>query len=127
MIASVVPALEAPLAAMGERYFGVQTLFITSDTDTGLKVRYDDPSRLGADRLVNGATAFRRYGGPALIIDVGTAINLDRFRGRRVSWRHHLSRNRDVPSVLVREDGTASKRGVLQACEFDWYKYRALH
>jgi pantothenate kinase type III len=61
----------------GRALFGVQTLFITSDTDTGVKVRYDDPSRLGADRLVNGATAFRRYGGPALIVDVGTAINLD--------------------------------------------------
>jgi type III pantothenate kinase len=77
VIASVVPVLDAPLAVMGERYFGVETLFVTPDTDTGVKVRYDKPGELGADRLVNSAAAFHRYGGPALIVDLGTAINFD--------------------------------------------------
>lgn len=77
VLASVVPALNAPFDEMGKRHFGVTTLFATSHIDTGVTVRYDDPSELGADRLVNSAAAFHHYGGPSLIIDIGTAINFD--------------------------------------------------
>jgi len=77
IIASVVPTLDAPLAAMAERYFHTTPLFITPDTDIGLKVLYDNPREVGADRVVNGVAAFHRYGGPAIVVDLGTTINFD--------------------------------------------------
>ena len=77
VLSSVVPALDASLAEMGKHHFGVKALFVTSKIDTGVTVRYDDPSELGADRLVNSAAAFHHYGGPSLIVDIGTAINFD--------------------------------------------------
>jgi type III pantothenate kinase len=77
IIASVVPVLNAPLTAMSERYFHTTPMFITPETDIGLKVLYDNPSEVGADRVVNGVAAFHRYGGPAIVVDLGTTINFD--------------------------------------------------
>src|SRR5579864_2921878 len=77
IIASVVPTLDAPLAAMAERYFHIKPLFVTPDTDIGIKVLYDNPREVGADRVVNGVAAFHRYGGPAVVVDLGTTINFD--------------------------------------------------
>jgi len=77
VIANVVPMLDAPLASMGERYFRTTPLFINSGTDIGIKVLYDDPREVGADRVVNGVAAFHRYGGPTVVVDLGTSINID--------------------------------------------------
>jgi type III pantothenate kinase len=77
IIASVVPTLDAPLTGMAERYFHTTPLFVTPDTDIGLKVLYDNPREVGADRVVNGVAAYHRYGGPAVVVDLGTTINFD--------------------------------------------------
>ena len=77
IIASVVPSLDATLAAMAERYFHSTPLFITPELDIGLKVLYDNPKEVGADRVVNGVAAFHRYGGPCVVVDLGTTINFD--------------------------------------------------
>jgi len=66
IIASVVPTLDAPLLAMSKRYFHTTPLFRNADTDIGLKVLYDNPREVGADRVVNGVAAFHRYGGPSV-------------------------------------------------------------
>jgi type III pantothenate kinase len=62
---------------MAERYFHIKPLFVTPDTDIGIKVLYDNPREVGADRVVNGVAAFHRYGGPAVVVDLGTTINFD--------------------------------------------------
>ena len=62
---------------MAERYFHTTPLFVTPDTDIGIKVLYDNPREVGADRVVNGVAAFHRYGGPAVVVDLGTTINFD--------------------------------------------------
>lgn len=77
IIASVVPTLDAPLAAMAHRYFHATPLFVTPETDIGIKVLYDNPREVGADRVVNGVAAFHLYGGPAVVVDLGTTINFD--------------------------------------------------
>lgn len=77
IISSVVPPLDQPLASMAQRYFHVEAQFITSETDTGLAIRYDNPREVGADRVVNGVAGFHKYGGPCLIVDLGTTINFD--------------------------------------------------
>jgi type III pantothenate kinase len=77
IISSVVPPLDARLAEMTRRYFGGDPMFVTPETDTGLKIRYDNPRDVGADRLVNGVAAFCKYGGPCVVVDMGTAITFD--------------------------------------------------
>ncbi len=76
-ISSVVPPLDRQLAEMAERYFDCQALFVSVDVDLGLRVVIDNPREAGADRLANAAAAFHKYGGPCVVVDLGTAINFD--------------------------------------------------
>jgi len=77
IISSVVPPLNGPLAEMSQRYFNTEAMFVTADTDTGLKILYENPSEVGADRIVNSVAALHKYGGPCVIVDLGTAITFD--------------------------------------------------
>ncbi|MGA2133490.1 MAG: type III pantothenate kinase [Bryobacteraceae bacterium] len=77
IIASVVPPLDASLAAMAQRYFQIDPLFVTPQTDIGMPICYDDPNQVGADRLVNAVAAYQKYGGPCVVVDLGTTINFD--------------------------------------------------
>ena len=77
IISSVVPPLDGSLAEMTEKYFRMEAMFVTPATDTGIRISYDNPSEVGADRIVNSVAAFARYGGPCVIVDMGTAITFD--------------------------------------------------
>ena len=77
IVASVVPPLDSTLAAMSRQYFHREPMFVTSETNTGLRILYDNPREVGADRIVNGVAAFQRYGGPCVVVDLGTAITFD--------------------------------------------------
>jgi type III pantothenate kinase len=76
-IASVVPPLNHTLRRMSVVYFGVEPLFIDPATNSGMPVRYNPPTDVGADRIVNGVAAFERYGGPCIVVDFGTATTFD--------------------------------------------------
>ena len=77
IISSVVPVVDQPLAAMSERYFHRKPMFVNAATDLGLKVQYDNPREVGADRLVNAVAAKAKYGSPCIVVDLGTTINFD--------------------------------------------------
>lgn len=77
IVSSVVPPLNSALAEMSQRYFGIEAMFVNAQTDTGLKILYDNPYEVGADRIVNSVAALERYGGPCVIVDLGTAITFD--------------------------------------------------
>jgi type III pantothenate kinase len=82
IIASVVPPLDFNLALMAERYFGTRPLFVNHAMDLGLTICYDNPREVGADRLVNGVAAHFKYGGPCVVVDLGTAITFDAISAR---------------------------------------------
>ena len=77
IISSVVPPIDSTLASMTRRYFNTEAMFVGPKTDLGLTIRYDNPNEVGADRLVNGVAGFNKYGGPCVIVDLGTTINFD--------------------------------------------------
>jgi type III pantothenate kinase len=77
IISSVVPAVDQPLEAMAGRYFGRRPMFVSHATDLGIRVCYDNPREVGADRLVNAVAGFAKYGGPCIVVDLGTTINFD--------------------------------------------------
>jgi type III pantothenate kinase len=52
-------------------------VIVTGDLDVGLDLDVDEPRQLGADRIVDCVAAFHRYGGPAIIVDLGTATTFD--------------------------------------------------
>jgi pantothenate kinase type III len=77
IISSVVPPVESTLRQVCENYFHVQPLFVEPGIKTGMPVLVDNPTELGADRLVNAIAAFERYGGPCIVVDFGTATTFD--------------------------------------------------
>lgn len=77
IISSVVPPVESTLRQVCEHYFKVQPMFVEPGIKTGMQVLVDNPSELGADRLVNAIAAFERLGGPCVIVDFGTATTFD--------------------------------------------------
>jgi type III pantothenate kinase len=76
-IASVVPPLTGRWVEVCQRILQCEPLVVDAGVRTGVKVRYDDPHAVGADRVVDAAAAFRLYGGPACIVDFGTATTFD--------------------------------------------------
>jgi type III pantothenate kinase len=77
IISSVVPPIDSTLAFMARRYFRTDPMFVGAGTNLGLAIKYDNPYEVGADRLVNGVAGFYKYGGPCVVVDLGTTINFD--------------------------------------------------
>ncbi len=77
VVSSVVPPLDAALEQMAGKYFHRPALFVTPATDTGLKIGYENPAEVGADRIVNSVAAFHKHRGPCVVVDMGTAITFD--------------------------------------------------
>jgi type III pantothenate kinase len=77
IIASVVPPLDPILRQMAVQYFHLQPMFVEPGVKTGLAVKYDPPQDVGADRIVNGVAAWKKYGGPLIVVDFGTATTFD--------------------------------------------------
>lgn len=73
IISSVVPPLLVPLYKMCQRYFGIDPLVVGPGIKTGIRLKYENPREIGADRIVNAVGAYEKFGGPLIIIDFGTA------------------------------------------------------
>jgi type III pantothenate kinase len=76
-VSSVVPELTLIYRRMVEKYLHIDPLLINADLDLGMKVLYQDPHAVGADRLCNAVAGKVRYGVPLIIIDFGTATTFD--------------------------------------------------
>jgi type III pantothenate kinase len=80
ILGSVVPPLTGTIRSMVERYFGVRAIVVEPGVNTAMPILYDNPSEVGADRIVNGIAAWQRFGGggrPMIVVDFGTATTLD--------------------------------------------------
>ncbi|MEK7285863.1 MAG: type III pantothenate kinase [Nitrospirota bacterium] len=73
ILSSVVPAFIPLFKEMIQNYFSLTPIIANHQTKTGITLKYDRPEEVGADRIVNAALVFHRFGGPAIIIDFGTA------------------------------------------------------
>ncbi len=76
-LASVVPPLNYTLRRMSEVYFNLTPLFVDHTTDTGLTIRYEPASDVGADRIVDAVAAKHKYGTPCVVVDFGTATTFN--------------------------------------------------
>ncbi len=76
-IGSVVPALTNTFVELSQRYMEIDPLVVTNKTKTGVRIEIDQPEQAGADRIINAAAVVALYGGPALVVDFGTATTFD--------------------------------------------------
>ena len=77
IMCSVVPPLVHVFQEMCKRYLRVPLLVVGPGVKTGVRLMLDNPREVGPDRIVNAAAAYRLYGGPAIVIDMGTATTFD--------------------------------------------------
>jgi type III pantothenate kinase len=77
IVSNGVPALSRPLNDLCQRYFGLDPLVVGPGIRTGIKIHYDDPRQVGADRIANAIAARQVYGTPAIVVDFGTATTFD--------------------------------------------------
>ena len=113
-LASVVPPLTEAFADLARRMFRCQPLIVDAGIKTGVKVRYDSPRDVGADRVVNAAAVCRHYGRPACIIDFGTGTTFDAINaageyvggaiapGLEISLQALAGRTARLPNVELR-------------------------
>ncbi|HEY3240299.1 MAG TPA: type III pantothenate kinase [Acidimicrobiia bacterium] len=76
-LASVVPDQTQALREMVRRYFHFSPVVLEPGVRTGMPILYDNPKEVGADRIANAVAAYERYGGPAVVVDMGTATTFD--------------------------------------------------
>jgi type III pantothenate kinase len=77
IMSSVAPALNYTIEHMCCYYMGYKPFVVDNTTDTGIKITYDHPAELGADRIVGAASAYKFYGGPVIVVDFGSATTFN--------------------------------------------------
>ena len=78
VISTVVPQALFNLRNLIRRYMNAEPLVVGEPgVSLGIPLRIDNPREAGADRLVNAVGAFIEHGGPAIVIDSGTATTFD--------------------------------------------------
>jgi len=77
VVSNVVPGLSRAVDELSRTYFACPPLVVGPGTRTGLRILYDDPRQVGADRIANAIAAGHAYGGPAILVDFGTATTFD--------------------------------------------------
>ncbi|WP_258360633.1 type III pantothenate kinase [Moorella sulfitireducens (nom. illeg.)] len=81
VMASVVPTLTQTFTMMIKEQLECRLLVIGPGVKTGMPIRFDNPREVGADRIVNGVAVYELYGGPAIVVDFGTATTFDAISG----------------------------------------------
>lgn len=81
VISSVVPPLNECFDEMARKYFHVEPIFVEPEEQKLMPVVYNPPFEVGSDRIVNAIAAYQMFGGPAIILDFGTATTFDAVSG----------------------------------------------
>jgi len=76
-LASVVPPLTSTFLQACADYLTLRPLVVDAGVRTGVRIRYEDPKAVGADRVVDAVAVQHLYGGPACVVDFGTATTFD--------------------------------------------------
>jgi type III pantothenate kinase len=76
-VSSVVPSLTSLYSEFCQQHLSLNALVITSELDLGMQLHYDQPQSLGVDRICSAVAGYAKYGGPLIIVDMGTATTFN--------------------------------------------------
>jgi type III pantothenate kinase len=107
-IASVVPPLTQVFEEVMQHFIKQTPLVVGAGVKTGVQIRYDSPRDVGADRIVDAAAAYKLYGGPACIVDFGTATTFD-----AISARGEYLGGAIAPGIRIAADALFSRTAKL--------------
>jgi type III pantothenate kinase len=108
IMSSVVPPMTGTLASMIQSLFAIEPLQVGPGVKTGIRILYDNPLDVGADRIVNSVAALARVGAPAIVVDLGTATTFD-----AISPRGEYLGGIIVPGLVVSAEALFSRAARL--------------
>lgn len=112
IISCVVPDVLYNWESANRKLFDKDAKAVDYDTYTGITIDYENSSEVGADRIVDAVAAYELYGGPSVVVDMGTAITLDvitsdgRYLGGSIA-----------PGIRIAQDGLFGKTAKLPKIE----------
>ena len=77
IIGSVVPPLTSSFEKTAKNYFGCFPIVVSNRITLPITIEIDQPDQIGADRICNSVAGFKKFGGPIIIVDFGTATTFD--------------------------------------------------
>lgn len=129
IISCVVPPLLCTMVNMAEVYLNSKPVIVDGGLKTGIKIQIDNPSEVGADRIVNAVAALKLYGGPVIIVDFGTATTFDAVTktgeylggaiapGIGISMDALFEKTAMLPRIEIKNPGRAIGAGTVAALQ----------
>jgi type III pantothenate kinase len=129
IISTVVPSTLYTLQHLSIKYFQKRALIIGPGIKTGLIVKYDNPKQVGADRIVNAVAGLSKYGGPLIIVDLGTATTFcavsEKWEylggsiapGLKISSDALFEKTAKLPRVELEEPGRVICRNTIESMQ----------
>lgn len=112
VISSVVPTLNPALVEASRRYLNCEPVMVGPGVRTSVRIRYENPKDVGADRIANALAAYTKYGGPVIVIDFGTAVTYD-----AISAGGEYLGGAIAPGVEISLDALVSHTAMLRRVE----------
>src|SRR2546428_7888908 len=112
VIAGVGPNLSRAVIEASRRYLKCEPVMVGPGTKTSVRVRYDNPKDVGADRIANALAAYTKFGGAIVVIDFGTAVTYD-----AISAQGDYLGGAIAPGVEISLDALVSHTAMLRRVE----------
>ena len=114
IISSVVPSVTNRVKEAMEKITGKDVLVVGPGVKTGLKIKLDNPSQLGSDRVADSVAATNYYPCPLIIIDMGTATTVSVVDGEK-----NFVGGMIMPGLMVSMEALSSKTSQLPQISLD--------
>jgi type III pantothenate kinase len=112
-ISSSVPEVTSQLRRMASRWLPeAHCVVLGPGTKSGMPIRYANPKEVGADRIANAVGAYDLYGGPCVVVDLGTATTFD-----AISSDGEYLGGAIAPGVAISLDALYTHAAALRAVE----------
>lgn len=112
IMSCVVPDVMYNWQSANRKLFDREAIVVDSDTPTFLTIEYENPREVGADRIVDAVAAFSKYGGPTIVVDMGTAITFDVITEDKKYLGGSIS-----PGIRIAQDGLFGSTAKLPKIE----------
>jgi len=129
IISTVVPSVLHTFQNLTSKYFNTKAVVVDHGVKTGITIKYDEPKKVGADRIVNAVAAFNKYGGPLIIIDFGTATTFCAISenaefiggtiatGLKISLDALVEKTAQLPKVELEAPGKVICKNTIQSMQ----------
>jgi type III pantothenate kinase len=122
IIASVVPTQQQAWQEFSFKYTGCTPLLVNgSNLNTGITIATDNPSEVGADRIVNAVAVYDQFKSASIVVDFGTAITFD-----CISARGEYLGGAIMPGMSISIDALASRTAKLPRIDISIPPKRAI-